>query len=103
MHGAANDFEYTVLGTKGSATWRFMQPDEIIMGTGRESKLLRRDAASPASGTMPFHGLGWIEGYLEISRQTLRRVAGLEFSAVPTLEESLAVMSILLNADFEFK
>jgi predicted dehydrogenase len=27
VHGATNNFEYTVMGTRGTATWRFLQPD----------------------------------------------------------------------------
>jgi predicted dehydrogenase len=101
VHGASNDFEYTVIGTKGTATWRFMRPDEIELGTGRDTKFLRREEANPASGTAPFHGLGWTEGYLEITRQTLRQASGLEFTPVPTLKESLATMDVLLNAVME--
>ncbi len=101
MHGASNDFEYTVLGTKGAATWNFMRPDEIELGSGGESKILRREMANPASGTAPFHGLGWLEGYVEISRQTLRLAAGLESTPVPTLKESLATMNVLLNSVME--
>jgi predicted dehydrogenase len=98
MHGAANDFEYTVLGTKGTATWRFMRPDEIEFGSGGEKRVLYRGSANPSTGTLPFHGLGWLEGYVEITRQTLRQAAGLDFTPVPTLKESLAAMSVLLNA-----
>jgi predicted dehydrogenase len=101
MHGAANDFEYTVIGTKGSATWRFMRPDEIEFGSGREKRILCRDAANPSSGTLPFHGLGWLEGYVEITRQTLRLAAGLDFTPIPVLKEALAAMNVLLNAVME--
>ncbi len=101
MHGAANDFEYTVVGTQGSATWRFMRPDEIELGRGREKRILYRDAVNPSSGTLPFHGLGWIEGYLEIARQTLRMAAGLDYTPVPVLKEALAAATVLLNARME--
>jgi predicted dehydrogenase len=101
LHGAANDFEYTIVGTKAAATWRFMRPDEIEFGSGGDKKILSRGGANPSSGTLPFHGLGWLEGYVEITRQTLRQVAGLDFTPVPTLKESLAVMSILLNAKMD--
>jgi predicted dehydrogenase len=98
VHGAANDFEYTVIGTKAAATWRFMRPDEIEFGSGGEKRILSRGSANPSTGTLPFHGLGWIEGYVEITRQTLRQASGLDFTPVPTLKESLAAMNVLLNA-----
>jgi predicted dehydrogenase len=101
VHGAANDFEYTVIGTKAAATWRFMRPDEIELGSGGEKRVLSRGSANPSTGTLPFHGLGWLEGYVEITRQTLRQASGLDFTPVPTLKESLAAMTVLLNAVIE--
>ena len=98
VHGAANGFEYTVIGTKGAATWRFMQPDEVEFGSGNRTTIIRRQARYESSGSAPFHGLGWLEGYVEITRQTLRCAAGLHFVPVPTLEESLAAMDVLFNA-----
>ncbi len=98
VHGASNNFEYTVIGTKGAATWRFLQPDEIEYGVGNRTTIIRRQGPNESSGSSPFHGLGWLEGYVEITRQTLRMAAGLESSPVPVLAESLTVMDILLNA-----
>ena len=98
IHGAANNFEYTVVGSRGSATWRFMQPDELECGTGNRTTILRREGANASSGTLPFHGLGWLEGYVEIVHQALREAAGLSSLPVPTLQESLAVMNVLLHS-----
>ncbi len=98
VHGASNNFEYTVIGTKGSATWRFLQCDEVEYGSGNRTTIIRRDAANTSSGTAPFHGMGWLEGYVEIARQTLRQASGLASVPVPTLKESLTVMDVLLNA-----
>jgi len=98
LHGATNGFEYTVVGTKAAATWRFLQPDEIEFGCGNRTSIIRRQAPCPSSGSSPFHGLGWLEGYVEITRQTLRIAAGLESSPVPTLAESLTVIEVLLNS-----
>jgi predicted dehydrogenase len=97
-HGATNNFEYTVLGTNGAATWRFLQPDEVEFGAGNRTSIIRRQAPSESSGSSPFHGLGWLEGYVEITRQTLRAAAGFDSAPVPTLQESLAAMDVLLNA-----
>jgi predicted dehydrogenase len=98
VHGATNSFEYTVIGTKGAATWRFLQPDEIEYAISNRTSIIRRETPNPSSGSAPFHGLGWLEGYLEITRQTLRRVSGLDSVPVPTLAESLAAMEVLLNS-----
>jgi predicted dehydrogenase len=98
VHGATNNFEYTVIGTKGAATWRFLQPDEVEFGSGGRTYIIRRKASLESSGSLPFHGLGWLEGYVEITRQTLRMVSGLDAVPVPTLDESLAAMDVLLNA-----
>lgn len=99
VHGAANNFEYTVIGSRGSATWRFMQPDEVECGSGGRTTILRREAANASSGTLPFHGLGWLEGYVEIVHQALREASGLPSIPVPTLQESLAVMNVLLHSE----
>lgn len=100
-HGATNDLEYTVFGTRGTATWRFLRPDEIEIGTGSRTSFIRRESPIPSSETKPFHGLGWLEGYVEITRQTLRATSGLTFTDVPVLKEALDVMDVLLNARFE--
>jgi predicted dehydrogenase len=101
VHGSPTNFEYTVLGTKGSTTWRFGCPDEVEYASGNHTTIVRRERANPSSGTSPFHGRGWLEGYIEITHQTLRRVAGLSSAPVPTLEEGRAVMEVLLNSSLE--
>jgi predicted dehydrogenase len=100
-HGATNDFESTVFGTRGTATWRFLRPDEVEHGCGSRTSFIRREAPSVSSDTKPFHGLGWLEGYVEITRQTLRRVSGLAFTEVPVLREALDVMDVLLHCCIE--
>jgi predicted dehydrogenase len=98
VHGATNRLEYTIIGTRASATWRFLQPDEVEMGSGNQVSILRRQTADKSSGSKPFHGLGWLEGYVEITRQTLRHAAGLHAEPIPTLLESLGAMDIILSA-----
>ena len=100
-HGAANDFEYTVFGTRATATWRFMRPDEFEIGSGSGKSFIRRETPSLSAETKPFHGLGWLEGYVEITRQTLRAVSGLTYTKVPSLKEALDVMDVLLHARIE--
>ncbi len=101
MHGATNDFEYTVIGTKGSATWKFMRPDEVEIGTGNRKRVIPREMPDTSSGSVPFHGIGWLEGYVAITHQTLRHVADLDASPIPVLSEALAAMDVLLNADIK--
>ncbi len=98
VHGATNQFEYTVVGTRGTATWRFLQPDEIEFGSGNRTSIIRRNTGNVSSGTRPFHGMGWLEGYVEITRQTLRQASGLDSDPVPTLKESIAAMEVLFKA-----
>ena len=99
MHGATNDFEITVLGTKGSVTWCFLKPDEIILGRGSKATIVRRNQMNSATLSQPFHGFGWLEGYAEIILQSLKAVVGLEASSVPSLKESLQGMKCILNAN----
>jgi len=101
LHGAENEFEFTVIGTKGAATWRFLQPDEVQLGRGSRRIVIPRETPHSSSGTVPFHGLGWLEGYVAITHQTLRFVSGLGSSPVPTLQEALRVMEVLLHAEIE--
>jgi predicted dehydrogenase len=98
VHGATNDFEFTVMGTRGTATWRFLRPDEVEFGSGNQTSFIRRDAVNPSSESSPFHGLGWLEGYAEITRQTLRQAVGLASAEIPNLSEALDAMQLLLNA-----
>jgi predicted dehydrogenase len=98
VHGATNRLEYTVVGTHASATWNFLQPDEVEIGSGNQMSVLRRPAENASSGSRPFHGLGWLEGYMEITRQTLRHAVGLDSIPIPTLAESLRAMDVILNA-----
>jgi predicted dehydrogenase len=101
VHGATNNFEFTVVGTRGAATWRFLRPDEVEFGSGNRTTILRREMPNPSSHTLPFHSLGWTEGYVEIARQTLRTAAGLTSEAIPTLSEAIDTMDVLLNATIE--
>jgi hypothetical protein len=42
--------------------------------------------------------MGWLEGYVEITHQTLRSISGLTSVEIPTLDESLSAMKLLLHA-----
>jgi len=101
VHGAGNDLEFTVIGSRRSASWRFLRPDEIEIGDGAERKTIHRKDTSMGSGSRPFHGLGWLEGYVEIIRQTLLGLAGKNTAAVPTLAEGLQVMNTIFLLERE--
>lgn len=103
VHGARNELEITILGEKATAHWNFLQPDEIVLNTGKESHVIYRDERMSGSGHPPFHGLGWLEGYIEIIRQSCRHLTGLPHRTYPTLEDSNAVTAILLETRPELK
>ena len=97
-HGFMNEFEIHVHGTKGSAAWTFGAPDEIMLGHGHERRLLRRNTNEYGSGKAPFHGLGWIEGYIEILKQGLRELQGFGTrDRLPDLKSHLTMLESLFN------
>lgn len=97
-HGAANDLEITVIGTKKSVTWAFLKPDELLIGEGRERRVVVRRDSELGSQMPPFHGLGWLEGYIEIIHQALREQFKGKKADYPRLAENLRMMELLLQA-----
>jgi predicted dehydrogenase len=59
VHGAPNHFEINVLGTKKSATWKFLEPDEIFIGEGKDRRVVTRKTAELGSLQSAFHAMGW--------------------------------------------
>ncbi len=98
VHGATNDLEVSILGSKKAATWKFLNPDEIIVGKGRDRNIMVRKENRWGSRQPPFHGLGWIEGYIEIIRQGLFELVGLPITSYPNLKESLLITEKLLSS-----
>lgn len=96
FHGTSNNFEITAVGSRGALTWRFLNPDEITHGVGGSYSIIRRSDATFGSCQRPFHGLGWLEGYTEVIRQTARQACGFEARPVPTLREQAELFDILL-------
>lgn len=94
-HGAQNNFEMRILGTRGSLVWNFARPDEVLWGRGADTQVISRQENSLGSTQAAFHGLGWLEGYVEILKRWLLAVKGEETSPYPTLAENLRVMSLL--------
>lgn len=99
LHGASNDFEITVVGTKQSATWKFMEPDGLWLGRGGTRTFLPRKENTTGSLQPPFHALGWLEGYVEILRQLLLELQGRGGGNYPKLETNLKVLESLLSLE----
>jgi predicted dehydrogenase len=98
VHGAGNDLEIHVLGTRGTGSWRFLDPDHVVLGTGSESRLVARAEMQLGGQQWAFHGLGWLDGYVEVLRRGLTQLAGGTPAPYPDLASSLAVMEPLLSA-----
>lgn len=98
VHGSPNHFEVNVIGTRKYACWKFLEQDQIEIGAGTQRSYIARSRTDIGSGHWPYHGMGWIEGYIEIVYQAVK---GLEdgSSNYPTLLQNLQLMSLLLAAD----
>jgi predicted dehydrogenase len=98
--GATNHFELNVIGSRGTASWNFLRPDQLELGKGGSAKILPRRDAALGSRQPPFHALGWLEGYVEILR---RAVAGLGGgpAGYPALAPHLDMLDALLSAEIE--
>ena len=100
VHGATNHLEVNVIGTKKSVTWSFLSPDEIIIGEGRDLRVETRKENNQGSSQAPFHGTGWLEGYIEILKNFLENVHFGQPVHYPTLQESLNMMDSLFATDW---
>jgi predicted dehydrogenase len=101
VHGSTNHFEINLLGTKKSATWKFLEPDQIEVGEGNERKFVSRTGYNSGAKQAPHHGVGWLEGYIEIIRQSLRHATGKSYEKYPSLKDGLLVVETLLSATKE--
>jgi predicted dehydrogenase len=99
-HGATNHFELNVVGTRGTATWNFLRPDQLELGAGGGSRVLARRDAAVGSRQPPFHGLGWLEGYVEIVRRAVAGLGGAR-ADYPALPAQLDMLELLLSAKIE--
>jgi predicted dehydrogenase len=98
VHGAGNLLELHVLGERASARWRFSDPDEIVWGEGRTRRTQVRIEREPPARPAPFHGLGWMEGYVRLVGEVVGFVRHGRPSLAPTLDEHLVVLRALLEA-----
>jgi predicted dehydrogenase len=95
VHGSTNHFELVLHGTSGLAAWRFLTPDEIELGHGRDRRVLARGAVDGGTLQPPFHATGWLEGYVDIIRQVVRHIDD-DAEPYPTLPAALDNVEALL-------
>jgi predicted dehydrogenase len=99
VHGSANDFEVVVMGTQGTARWNFMNPDQVLVGKGRDASLISRKGAESGTGHPPYHAMGWIEGYVALIRKVLSPSQVPEKYPVPQLSENLKLLKFLMSGE----
>jgi len=99
VHGTGNDLEITVLGAKQAVTWSMEKSDTLKIAQGAKVTILQKPNDKFGSQQPPFHGMGWIEGYIEIIHNYLMKMNGNTSTTYPKLHESLKVMEVLLNLD----
>ena len=100
VHGSSNHFEINVLGTKKSATWEFLKPDELRVGIGRDLHIVTRKTSTLGSQQGPFHGMGWLEGYIEICHQLLSEVYENKTTSYPRLQDNLNLLEVMLKTNW---
>jgi predicted dehydrogenase len=98
VHGAGNHLELHVLGERATASWAFAAPDEIVWGEGRTRRTQVRVEREPPARLAPFHGLGWMEGYVRLVGEVVGSMRHDRPGAAPTLDEHLVVLRALLEA-----
>ncbi|NDC24696.1 MAG: gfo/Idh/MocA family oxidoreductase [Proteobacteria bacterium] len=98
VHGSGNDLEIHVIGEKKSISWKFLNPDELVIGEGNQKNTLNRpDDSLLGSQQYPFHGMGWLEGYIEIIKQYFMQMRGEKYTPYPNLNDQIR------NLEFLFK
>lgn len=98
VHGAGNDLEIHVLGGKKAVSWKLSHPDELVVAEGAQSCVRSRPAGSNfGSEQYPFHGMGWLEGYIEILKQYFLQMRKEPHQIYPDLKSQIPVLSALLS------
>jgi predicted dehydrogenase len=100
IHGAGNRFEISVLGAKKTAHWNFSHPDQIEIGQGRDLEILSRKNSKMGSQQSPGHGMGWVEGYIEITAQLLNEVFLKIPGHYPRLSEQLQMLEAMFKIEW---
>jgi predicted dehydrogenase len=100
FHGATNHFEINVIGSKMSGTWEFLRPDELLLGEGRDRRVFTRKDSELGSRQPPFHGVGWLEGYIETASRLLSEVYLGVSSDFPKLTDNLDILEAMLKTQW---
>lgn len=98
VHGAGNHLEVTIVGDDASATWSLAEPDVIVWGRGAERSTQVRTTTDPPAQLPPFHGMGWLGGYVSLVGDLVGHVCHRRPRSAPTLEEEIVVLRSLLAA-----
>jgi predicted dehydrogenase len=101
FHGATNQFDINVIGSKMSATWEYLKPDEIVIGEGRDRRIMTRKNNDFGSQHPAFHALGWLEGYIDIAAKLIDQVHQGQGQSYPTLTSSLDVLEAMLAVQWQ--
>ena len=99
VHGTGNDLEIMILGEKKAVTWNMERSDVLKIAQGGKIDIVQKPGDKFGSQQPPFHGMGWIEGYIEIIHNYLMKMGGNTTATYPKLHESLKVMETLLSVD----
>ena len=94
VHGAGNELEINVLTDRNAFTWKFADPDHLIIGENSTRRIISRTDPASGSGLTPFHGAGWIDGYGAILQQLFTPNAKATY---PTLNEHLDLLENLFT------
>ncbi len=95
VHGSSNHFEINVIGSKMAATWNFLRPDEILIGEGRDARVLTRKTVNPVSQQPPH------QGYIDIASRLLDEAFFKKPSPYPRLAANLDLLEIMLLTSWE--
>lgn len=101
VHGSPNHFEVNVIGSKKYAKWEFLMADEIHLGQGKDRSILTRRDTKIGSQQDPYHAMGWLEGYIEITHRLVNEVFYERANSYPKLHENLKLLNAMFNTKWE--
>ena len=98
VHGG-NVLKFSVIGTRGTVSWSaYDNPDQVEFSSGNSTTVIRRIPGRYGSQQPSFHGMGWVEGYIEIIHNYLLRMTENAEPNFPTLAENINVLELMLTA-----
>jgi hypothetical protein len=72
--------------------WNFLAPDEVVLGVGKDRRVVTRKDTALGSQQSPFHGVGWLEGYVEIASRLIDELQTGTPRDYPKLQEHLDLL-----------